>query len=160
MNTLVLSKENNYARNVLIILGAGLFLTLMGTVSIPLPFTPVPISFRFQTILFLSILLGQKRAILAVLVFLGLNAPLLLGPTAGYLVGYLFAASFVKPEKPVYSFLIGTLAVYICGWTYLSSLIGCQKAFFLGIVPFIIGDLMKSIICLNILKYVHVFRRN
>lgn len=154
MNTLLMTREKPFTRDVIIVLLAGLFITLMGQFSIPLPFTPIPIAFRLQTILLLSILLGSRRASLAVGVFMALQAPLLLGPTAGYIVGYLLAATLVKPEKPLYSFVVGTLVVYACGFMYLSTLIGVQKALLLGIVPFVLGDIIKTMICFKILNYV------
>lgn len=147
-------KENTFTRDALIVVVAGLFLTLIGQLSIPLPFTPVPIAFRLQAVLLLSILLGSHRAVLAIGVFMALSAPLLLGPTAGYVVGYLLAATLVKQDRPVYSFVVGTLVVYACGFTYLSTLIGAQKALLLGVVPFVLGDIIKTMVCFKILKTV------
>ncbi|HSX14020.1 MAG TPA: biotin transporter BioY [Chlamydiales bacterium] len=159
MTIIALRKENTFAKDLLSILVAGAFITLIGQLSIPLPFTPVPIAFRLQTILFLGLLLGSRRALLAVGIFIALSAPLLLGPTAGYIVGYILAAAFIRQERPVYSFVIGTLVVYLCGFAYLSTILGVQKAFLLGIAPFILGDIIKSIIALKLLKYVQL-RRN
>jgi biotin transport system substrate-specific component len=131
---------------------------LIGYLSIPLPFTPVPIAFRLQAILLLSVLFGSKRAFLATGIFLSLSTPLLLGSTAGYIAGYFLAIPFVNQDRPVYSFALGTLIVYASGFAYLSTLMGAQKAFLLGVAPFIFGDIIKSIIALKILNYVQ--RRN
>ncbi len=154
MTTISLTHKNSLLRDAFIVIVSGVFITLIGQCSIPLPFTPIPISFRFQTILLLSIFLGSRRALLAIGFFIALSLPLLLTPTAGYIIGYLIAAALIKPERPVQSFIIGTLVVYACGFAYLTSILGMKQAFLLGIAPFILGDLIKSIIALNILKYV------
>jgi biotin transport system substrate-specific component len=161
-NTLSLKKEHAFLRDMFLVVLSGLLITLMGQVSIPLPFTPIPISFRFQTVLLLSILLGSRRAVLSVAFFLlqgvfGLPV-FAVGPVAGYLAGYLVAACVVgyMSEKRIQaplSFLVGTLIVYVCGAAYLSTLIGLQKALLLGVVPFIVGDLLKTMVYLKILAW-------
>lgn len=158
MTTISITKESSFKTDAIFIIAAGLFLTLIGYLSIPLPFTPVPIAFRLQAILLLAFFLGSKRTFLATGIFLSLSTPLLLGTSAGYIVGYFLAIAFIKQDRPVYSFALGTLIVYLCGFAYLSILMGPQKAFLLGVAPFILGDFIKSIIALKILKYVQ--RRN
>lgn len=159
MNTLSLTRENTFARDAILVVLSGLLITLMGQFSIPLPFTPVPITFRFQTILLLSVFLGSRRAALSVLVFL-IQGPSVFtpSPVAGYLVGYLIAAFVVgmmseKQSRASLSFLVGTLIVYTCGAAYLSTLIGFQKAILLGVLPFIAPDLLKTVACLKILAW-------
>lgn len=147
-------------RDAAIVVLSGLLIGLMGQFSIPLPFTPVPITFRLQTILFLSVLLGSRRAVLATAFFLiqgafGLSL-FATGPVAGYLVGYLVAACVVgymseKKMSASISFLVGTLIVYICGASYLSTILGVSKAIYLGVLPFLIGDFLKAVVCLKML---------
>jgi biotin transport system substrate-specific component len=168
-NPLSTTQENTFARDAIIVVLSGLLITLMGQFSIPLPFTPVSISFRFQTILLLSVLLGSKRAVLACSVFLVQGAfglPVfaggtsglvgLLGPSGGYIVGYLIAAFVVgwiseKSKKAIPALLAGTLIVYACGSVYLSTFIGIQNAILLGVLPFVFGDLLKTAAVLKIL---------
>jgi biotin transporter BioY len=42
--------------------------------------------------------------------------------------------------------------MYIFGYAHLGSFVGMSKAFLLGILPFIAGDLLKTVICVRILK--------
>lgn len=160
--SLSLKKENTFIRDAVLIALSGLLIALMGQFSIPLPFTPVPISFRLQTILFLSVLLGSRKASLAVAFFLiqgALGLPVFAtGPVAGYLVGYLVAACVVgymsekKMQAPL-SFLVGTLLVYALGASYLALLVGVRKAILLGVVPFLLGDFLKTVVCLKMLSW-------
>ncbi len=167
--TLTFPKQNVFARDVLLVVLSSLLISLMGQFSIHLPFTPIPISLRCQTILLLSVLLGSRRAGLAVLGFLmqgAIGLPVfaggastlaaLLSPKGGYIIGFLMAAIVVgyMSEKKVrhsLSFLAGTLIIYACGSAYLSTFVGFSKALLLGVVPFVIGDFLKTAVCLKIL---------
>ena len=171
VNALSKQRENTFARDAIIVVLSGLLITLMGQFSISLPFTPVPISFRLQTIMLLSVLLGSRRAVLAVCVFLvqgAIGFPVfaghtsglvgLLGPNGGYIVGYLVAAFVVgviseRTKKEILALALGTLVVYTLGALHLSTFIGIQKAILLGVVPFILGDLLKSVAVVKILDW-------
>jgi biotin transport system substrate-specific component len=172
VNTISLQKENSYVKDVLIVVLSGLLIGLIGHLSIYFPFTPVPISFRLQTILFLSLLLGSRRSLLAVAFFLAQGAfglPVfagglsglagLVGPNGGYIVGYLMAAFVAglmseRGVKPVFSFLAGTLIVYVSGASYLATWVGVQEAILLGIAPFILLDVLKTVASLKLLSFV------
>lgn len=171
VKTLSIQRENTFARDAILVVLSGLLITLMGQFSIPLPFTPIPISFRFQTILLLSVLLGSKRAVLAVSVFLvqgAMGLPVfagnasgllaLLGPKGGYIIGFLIAAFVVgliseKTKKAIPALAVGTLIVYTLGALHLSTFIGLEQAILLGVVPFILGDLLKTVAVLKILDW-------
>lgn len=172
MNTLPWKQENVYLRDAFLILLSSLLITLMGQFSIPLPFTPVPISFRMQTIFFLAVLLGSRRAAMATFLFLvqgAVGLPIfaggasgiigLLGPSGGYYAGFVLAAFVIGnmtekyKARPFMAFFTGTLIVYLTGSAYLASFVGMQKAFLLGVVPFLFGDLFKSLVCLKMLDW-------
>src|SRR5512132_4009477 len=88
--------------------GASLAIALAAQVAVPLPFTPVPLTLQTLAVLLASAALGMRRGALAVALYLaeglaGLPvfasfssgpAPFL-GPTGGYLVGFLPAAAIV-----------------------------------------------------------------
>ena len=80
----------------------------------------------------------------------------LLGPTGGYLFGFV-AAAFVtgmlsekgwdrKAKTTFLAMLIGDMAIYIFGLSWLSYFIGYRKILEVGLYPFIPGDILK--ICL------------
>jgi biotin transport system substrate-specific component len=156
---------------------ASILLGAASWIALPLPFTPIPIAFQVNFLLFLSALLGARRATIMAGSFLFqgmMGLPVfatgkatiftLLGPTGGYLIGYVFAASVVgflyhrAREKSAWvlfcSMAIGNyLVIYPMGALWLSCLIGVKKALLLGIAPFVIGDALKLIFFSRLYRY-------
>ncbi len=165
-----------WAKNVVLVVGASLVLGLFANVAIPLPFTPVPVVTQNSMVLLLAVLLGSKRAVAAVTLFLAQAAMGLpvcaggtggiakfAGPTAGYLLGYLVAAFVVgklmetrkrSAFNVFWTMGIGNALMFLFGAAWLSSFIGPQKAIALGVTPFILGDLIKLLLSQNILQWV------
>ena len=77
----------------------------------------------------------------------------LLGPTAGYLYGMLFASvaisyfanlGFSKTYfKAALSLVVGSIIIFTFGIIYLGSIIGYDKAIVAGLLPFIPSELFK-----------------
>jgi biotin transport system substrate-specific component len=174
-------QENSWVKQVAVILGASFIISLLGPVSIPLPFTPVPIALQSHAILFLAVILGSKRAALAVLAFLlqgAMGLPVfagaksgmlhLAGPTGGYLFGYVLAAYVAgylmerakerTVKRAFFAMSMGNLAIYFLGLPWLSIYVGVQNALFLGMVPFIGGDFLKLILSLRALRAIRFFK--
>jgi len=153
--------------DVALIAGFSLLIGLSAQVAIPLPFTPVPITLQTLVVLVAGFLLGSWRGAVAVLAYLGeglAGLPLfstgtaglahLLGPTGGYILGFLLAAGVVgwlaeralsalpALRAPV-AFLVGTVVIYLCGATWLGAFVGAAKAVSLGVLPFLAGDALK-----------------
>lgn len=149
---------------------AALFaaLTALGAyIFIPLPFTPVPITLQTLFVYLAGDILGGYLGALSQIVYillgvLGLpvfargkgGGDVLIGPTGGYLIGFIVAAfiigKLVKLKRNptfvwfIFSNLIGTVVIYCFGIFQLSIWIGSlKKAIILGIFPFLIGDLIK-----------------
>ena len=90
-----------------IVISASLFVALCARVTVPLPFTPVPLTLQNFGVLVVGLLLGSRRGFAALALYLlegasGLpvfnpagpgGIAQLLGPTGGYLVSYPFAAA-------------------------------------------------------------------
>lgn len=152
-------------RDFLIVVGASLLLALSSLISIRLPFSPIPISLTAQLVLLLSLTLGKRGAYATTLYFaqgaMGLpffangggGIAYLIGPTGGYLLGFVVAAHVVahfaektKGKTPLRTFsllLLGNSLIYLFGLPHLATLIGWEKALYLGLVPFIGTDLIK-----------------
>lgn len=177
------SKESSWAREILVVLGASLIIGLFAPASIRLPFTVVPIVLQSHVILLLGVLLGSKRAALATLAFLcegamglpvfsGCTAGIarLVGPTGGYLLGWVLGAYVVglmvekareRTVKGVFFAMgVGNLVIFLCGLPWLSLFIGVEKAILLGLIPFIAGDFLKIILSLKVLKAIRLFSRS
>lgn len=132
---------------------------------ISLPFFPVPLTLQTLFVLLSGAVMKKKGAIpVALYVALGtLGLPLfhngaagpgvLLGPTGGYLVGFVAAAYLVGAcyEKSgekfhIIGLALGTVAIYICGctWLVLSTGMNLWFALLSGAAPFIPGDTIKG----------------
>lgn len=154
--------------NVLLIAGASALFALSAQVAIPLPHSPVPITLQPLAILVIGAALGPSRAAIAACLYLleglvglpvfalGHSGPAaLIGPTAGYLYAYP-AASWIAGwcatrrvgSSPVRASLVMIAAIvtlYLGGWSWLAAAwgMGSRVAFFAGIAPFFLADLVK-----------------
>lgn len=145
----------------------AVLIVLGSYISIPLPFTPVPLTLQLFFILlagsllgsyygFLSVLLYEILGILGFPVFAGGQAGLsvLLGPTGGYLFGFLIAPVIIgllyrKNKKLLIPGLIlAILEIHLFGITYLSFnlRISLSRAFLIGSLPFLLLDFVKGIL--------------
>lgn len=173
--TLRMPVAHSWIKDVLIVVLSSFLIALCANVAIPLPFTPVPIAVQGSLILFLAAFLGSQRAVAAVALFLfqGLiGLPvfahgasglfILLGPTGGYLMGYLFAAFVtgwiaerLREKTPLSLFVAmgaGNLIIFLVGAVWLSQFVGLKSALILGVAPFIAGDLLKLFVSSRLLK--------
>jgi len=152
-----------------------IILTSLGAfVRIPLPFTPVPITLQTLFVLLCGAFLGSNLGAVTQLTYmlLGIGGlPIftgagsgwlyLLGPTGGYLFGFILAAlfigRFIKASKNnlLFSFGLFCLADLILlssGVIWLKFLFGYNliKLLSIGLLPFIPGDLLKIVVAVGI----------
>jgi biotin transport system substrate-specific component len=152
------------------VIGFALFTGLAAQWKIYLPFTPVPITGQTMAVLLSGAALGMRAGAASQLVYIGLGAvglPLfadassgfhvLVGPTAGYLAGFVVAAALIgrlaeaKADRRVLSavpaFAVGSIAVYVFGVIGLMITLGwgLAEAVGKGVIPFLIGDALKAI---------------
>lgn len=94
------------ALQVALVVGASLFVALCARVTLPLPFTPVPLTLQNFGVLLVGLTLGSRRGFAALALYLvegasgmpvfnpaGLGGVAqLLGPTGGFLLAYPFVA--------------------------------------------------------------------
>lgn len=138
---------------------------VLGPLSIPIGL--VPISFTILAIHITLYTLGTKKGTLSLLTYLlvGLvGVPVfsgfssgpskLLGPTGGYLIGYIFMALiagffidrfFSKWYLCVAGMVLGTAVCYLFGtaWLAYQANMSASAALAAGVIPFIAGDLVK-----------------
>lgn len=151
-------------------LGAALFViaTMLGAfVRIPLPFTPVPLTLQTFFVLLSGALLGRKYGALSQAAYLGLGTAgigvftggaglaYLLGPTGGYIAGFVLASFLtgwmIRSKETAgsarifASMLSGAAVILVSGAAWLVALlhISPARAFAVGILPFLPGDLIK-----------------
>jgi|SRR5580700_832166 biotin transport system substrate-specific component len=93
-----------WAKQAAIVLAASLFVALCARVTLPLPFTPVPLTLQNFGVLAVGLLLGSRRGLAALSLYLvegvcglpvfsmGAGIGHILGPTGGFLIAYPFVA--------------------------------------------------------------------
>jgi biotin transport system substrate-specific component len=173
------SRSLNLLKDGLLVLGFSLLVALSSQISFHLSFTPVPITLQTLAVLLSGAALGSRRGALAMLVYLAEGAlglhffsggsfgpASLVGPTAGYLWAFPFAAFVTgllcerRLERSfltsVLAMLPGTLIVYLFGVLWLSHFFNWDllKGFYAGMLPFIPGDIFKLIIAAALLPAV------
>jgi len=160
---------------VLILLFANL--TALGAwISIPLPFSPVPITGQTLMVLLAGAILGSRRGAASQLtylvegaaglpVFAGGTAGVvrIVGPTGGYLIGFIVAAALVgwlyehgasrRPLMGVGAMLVGNVVIYLLGVIWLTRFVGGDPrvALVQGVLPFIPGDILKSLLAAGVI---------
>jgi len=167
---MIINKELISDKRLCRALAAGTFIILTALsafVRIPLPFTPVPLTLQTFFVLLSGALLGRKLGVTtqAAYLFLGLTGQqvftgtgygslYLLGPTGGYIVGFVLASflagSFLIKEKQsspavFMKLLAADFVILFSGTLWLKISLSCplSKAFLLGFLPFILGDILK-----------------
>lgn len=147
---------------------------ILGPLSIPIPFSPVPISFTNLAIYLTAFILGWKRGTLSYLIylFLGLvGLPIfsnfsggpskLFGPTGGYLIGFILMAfisglfiEFFNGNVSMYilGLMLASAANYLLGTAWLSYQLDLTfyQALSVGVFPYLIGDGIKIAIAIAI----------
>jgi len=151
---------------VLALAGAAL-LTLSAKVQVP--FYPVPMTMQTFVVLVIGMAFGWRLGTATVVLYLvegafglpvfagtpakGIGLAYMAGPTGGYLVGFAVAAAFVGylAERgwdrnlltTLAAMVAGTALIFIFGYVWLAHLIGFQKAFQFGVLPFMSAAVFK-----------------
>lgn len=143
-------------------------LLLWASAKVQVPFWPVPMTMQTGVVVLLAAFYGPRLAFATVLLYLvegawglpvlagtperGIGLPYMLGPTGGYMVGWLAATLLVghllqhvvRPAAVLATMMAGMLVIYAFGFTWLATLVGPAAAVTAGIAPFVLGDLVKS----------------
>ncbi|HSU34634.1 MAG TPA: biotin transporter BioY [Propionibacteriaceae bacterium] len=155
------------ARSIALVVGGAVFVGLTAQVSIPLWFTPVPLSLQTFSVLLVGAALGSRRGLASMALYLlvgmagvpwfaeGKSGWQL--ATIGYVVGFVAAAWLVgllaergadrKPLRAAGMMVVGNLVIYIFGVTGLVMMTSMTPAVAVakGVVPFLLGDAIKII---------------
>jgi len=153
-----------------LILAGSLLVAALAQISVPLPFTPVPVTGQTLGVLLVGAALGARRgaASLALYVAEGaLGLPVfappgapgparLLGPTAGYLLGFIAGAWIVgRLAERGYgrhlgsaftAMAAGQATIFTCGLIGLAPFVGAAGVLGAGFWPFVPGALIKSVL--------------
>lgn len=177
----ILPQTTSLWRDVILVVATGTLMALFARITIYLPFTPVPITGQTFGVLLTGALLGRHRGALAMLTYLGeglaglpvfaggksawsssmLGLPVIVGPTAGYLLSYPLAAfvvGFLAERgwdrsfwRAAAAMAIGEVAIYAVGLPWLALFVGAAGALPQGFFPFIPGDTLKILLAAAVL---------
>lgn len=161
-------------RDIVLVVAFGTFMGVLAQISIPLPFTPVPITAQTFGVLLTGAVLGSRRGFAAMMVYLAEGAsgmPVFAGGGAGWVVltgflgGYLasyplaaFAVGFLAERgwdrnffRAAIAMVAGEVIIYAVGVPWLGHFIGMHNAVTLGLTPFVGGDIAKLILAAAVL---------
>jgi biotin transport system substrate-specific component len=152
--------------SLLTIIGASLLIAIAAQIAFPIPFSPVPLTMQPLAVLLVGVTLGSRRGAAAAALYLlegasGLpffaqghgGAFWLTAATAGYLWSYpiaAFVAGWFSERgwgsttlRAIAGMLAALAIIYAGGYSWLAILTGPRAALSLGILPFVITDIVK-----------------
>lgn len=154
---------------------------VLSQISVPLPFTPVPINLATFAVFVAGGLLGPVYGAVSLTVYAALGAVglpvfaqftggvgIILGPTGGYILGYISAAWLTgflinRLPKAIWSSVLamsaGMLSCYLLGtaWFVVQQKVDLLAALGMCVVPFLIGDGIKIVLAAFTVKAVNRF---
>ncbi len=149
----------------IIVICGSLLIGLSSQIKIYLLISPVPITGQTFAVLMIGALLGSRKSALAIIAFLvegaaglpvfagGYGLATFIGPTGGYLVGFIGAAFVVgklaekewdrKILTTIAAMVAGEVVLYAFGVCWLAIMTNIRSALVIGLFPFIVGDILK-----------------
>jgi len=151
-------------------------LIILGShISIPIPVGPVPITLADFFVMLAGMFLTVKNSLITIILYLTLGLiglpvfsngnsgfAFFLGPTGGFLLGYIFLATVISLTKSkvkknvlrdVTAIIIGNFFLYGIGLLWLYRFIGNGYVVLAtGLIPFLPGSIIKIIVVLMISK--------
>ena len=173
--------NNKLIKIFLISILGSILLTISAKIKIP--FYPVPMTMQTFVVLFLGISFGYKVGVTTIILNLlegivglpvfsnspekGIGIAYFVGPTMGYLIGFIFACFLAGYFKYTSNYLINflkilisTSIIYIFGILWLGTLIGWDKPILqLGAFPFLLAELFKILLLTLLLSKIIKLRK-
>jgi biotin transport system substrate-specific component len=144
-------------------------LLLWASAKVQVPMWPVPMTMQSFIVLVIGMAYGARLATATVGLYLlqgalglpvfagtpekGIGLLYMMGPTGGFLVGFLIAAAAMgwlaergwdrTLPKAVAAMALGTILLFMPGVVWLAVLFGGTKAIAAGLMPFILGSVLK-----------------
>lgn len=142
---------------------------ILSQISIPIPFSPVPITLQVFAVCLSAVILGSRLATFSQLVYVLLGAiglpvfanfsgglQAILGPTGGFIISFpimafiigKFVDNFSSTKQLLLGLFVGLFICYFLGVLQLSFItkMGIQKAILLGAIPYIPLDIIKIVL--------------
>ena len=163
-----------------LLIGFNLILVATSYISFDLPYSPVPITAQTFGVLLIAMALGRVRAVGVVAayllegiaglpVFAGGTAGFvkIIGPTGGYLIGFLAGAYVIgwladkgwdkSYLKSVLAMIIGSAIIFAFGLIWLAKFVPAESLLSLGLIPYLPGSVVKISLAAVILPSIWKF---
>ena len=151
-------------------------LLLAVSAQFKIPLYPVPVTGQTLVVLLIGMTYGLRLGGITIAAYLfegalGLpvfaggaaGAAVLMGPTAGYLFGFLLAAIAMgylaergmgrTVVSTIAAMVIGNCVIYLCGALWLANFIGFGQAIAAGVLPFLYGDALKLVVAAGLMPW-------
>ncbi len=172
------------ATQIFLAIAGTLILTLSAKTKVVLG--PVDMSLQTLAVFLIAVAFGSRLAVATLLLYMaqgalglpvfqgtpekGIGLAYMLGSTGGYLAGFVVAAAIVgwaadrgwdrNPFKLFAAILAAEMVIMAMGFGWLAGLIGAEKAWQFGVVPFILPDLIKIALAASIPPAIWALRPN
>ena len=156
------------ARNLVIAIVGSL--VLWASAKVQIPFYPVPLTMQTYVVLVIGATCGWRLGGATVLLYLmqgaaglpvfagtpekGIGLAYMVGPTGGYLLGFVAAALLIgwlaergwdrSLPRMIVAMTVGHLLILALGMGYLATLIGVETAWVNGVAPFVWATVLKT----------------
>ena len=187
---LTTSLRGSWVRDLALVVAGAAFIAVSAQVSIPLPFSPVPVTGQTFAVLLTGAALGASLGVAATGLYLaaalaGLpvlaptetgghltGSAVLTMPTLGYVVGFMAASAAVgtlaarvltrSPLGTVAAMLVGNVVIYGLGLIWLRHALSASwsDAIAWGLTPFLVGDAVKIALAVGVLPAAWSFVRD
>ena len=166
IDTVVRADDQRTLRNIGLAIAGSLLLAL--TAHIKIPFWPVPMTMQTFAVMVIGMAYGWRLGMATVALYLaegamglpvfasGAGIAYLMGPTGGYLFGFVLAAGLVgwlaqrgwdrSFGLTLAAMALGTALIFVPGVLWLASIIGFSKAITAGLTPFIAAAAFKILL--------------
>lgn len=147
--------------------------SILSQISIPIPFTTVPLTMQIFSVALTGMVLGSKRGFISIMIYLILGAigipvfaqmsggiAVLVGPTGGFLLGCPFMAFIVglvceKSSSKIHimlSMIVGLIVIYIIGIIMFSLITksSLYQSLLACVLPFVLVDIIKLILAVSV----------
>ena len=164
---------NAVTKAALVVFGS---LLLAVSAQFKIPLYPVPVTGQTLVVLLIGMTYGPSLGGITVATYLfegALGLPVfaggaagvavLMGPTAGYLFGFLLAAIAIgylaergmgrTVVSTIAAMVIGNCVIYLCGALWLANFIGFGQAIAAGVLPFLYGDALKLVVAAGLMPW-------
>ena len=151
-------------------------LLLAVSAQFKIPLYPVPVTGQTLVVLLIGMTYGPRLGGITIAAYLfegALGLPVfaggaagvavLMGPTAGYLFGFLLAAIAMgylaergmgrTVVSTIAAMVIGNCVIYLCGALWLANFIGFGQAIAAGVLPFLYGDALKLVVAAGLMPW-------